>query len=72
MARLIVLGAGVLGATVAITLRLAGHDVRVVTEKQIGDSNSQRDPSFASAYPTASIIPQSVALNPFGGTLAKQ
>jgi 2-polyprenyl-6-methoxyphenol hydroxylase-like FAD-dependent oxidoreductase len=36
VSRFTVLGAGVLGTTVAITLRLAGHSVQVISEKVIG------------------------------------
>lgn len=60
MADIAVLGAGVLGLTVAISARLLGNEVTIYSQKRISDANAQQDPLFASAYPAASIIPHSV------------
>jgi glycine/D-amino acid oxidase-like deaminating enzyme len=64
MAEIVVLGAGVLGMTTAVVLRVAGHSVAIFAEKRIGDSGSDKDPWFASAYPAASII--QIPSGPFG------
>ncbi|HEX6981243.1 MAG TPA: FAD-dependent oxidoreductase [Balneolaceae bacterium] len=54
----IIIGAGVSGITTALVLQLLGYRTTIYTEKQFSDSSD--DPSFASLYPSASVIPHSV------------
>lgn len=60
MTRLLVLGGGIIGVTSAIVCRLAGYDVTLMSNHILGDSDAQKLPEFASAYPAASVIPHSV------------
>jgi len=61
MAHVTVLGAGVLGLTVAISAKALGHDVTIIARRCVGDVDAQADPTFASAFPAASIIPHTVS-----------
>jgi D-amino-acid oxidase len=60
-----VVGGGVSGLTTAIVLRLLGYRVQVAACDLIGGPNpsgARLDPTFASLYPAASIIPHSVVI----------
>jgi D-amino-acid oxidase len=60
-----VVGGGVSGLTTAIVLRLLGYRVRLVAERIIATPSGgveRQDPTFASLYPAASIIPHTVAV----------
>lgn len=56
-----VVGGGVSGFTTAIVLRLLGYRVKLAAKAWIA-SPGPRDPTFASLYPAASIIPHSVVI----------
>ena len=58
--RAVVLGAGVVGASVALAAKAAGFDVTVMAERRMTDTDAAADPLFASAFPAASTIPHSV------------
>jgi hypothetical protein len=47
-------------------ISLAGHSVRIFTQKHITDADPQKDPLFASAYQAASIIPHYSSAPYFG------
>lgn len=58
-----VFGAGVLGLTVALSLRLQGYRVTLVSEEWADRwQREDRNPRLASLYPAASISPHKVAL----------
>ncbi len=53
-----ILGSGVSGVTTGIVLRLVGYPVTIVAERSMdGDDRPAEDPTFASMFPPASIIP---------------
>lgn len=55
-----VLGAGVMGCSTAILLSGLGYKVKVYSSQRLTFENISQIPSFASAYPAASVIPHSV------------
>jgi|GEM_PF-366680 len=55
-----VLGGGVVGFTVACTLRASGLRVSLIAEQFLLDDRGRENPAFSSAYPAASVIPHSV------------
>jgi glycine/D-amino acid oxidase-like deaminating enzyme len=60
-----VLGGGISGLTTAVVLRLLGYRVEVAAPDLIGAPapvSGRPDPTFASQYPAASIIPRSVVI----------
>ena len=54
----IILGGGVIGVSTAIMLHASGVDVEIVSERFLWDESNE--PTFASVYPAASVIPHSV------------
>ena len=54
----IILGGGVIGLSTAILLHSVGYKIKVITQKLMWDNSS--DPTFASIYPAASIIPHNI------------
>lgn len=56
----IIIGAGVNGVTTALLMQLLGYSTRIYTAARIKKSFGSGDPSFASLFPSASIIPHSV------------
>ena len=66
-----VLGAGVMGCSIALALRSAGFAVRMRAQQQMSDPGATRDPCFASVYPVASVIPRSIPGEGVGGLLAE-
>lgn len=54
-----VIGGGISGITTAITLQLRGYETTCYTKQIVGDKVVD-NPSFASQYPAASVIPHSV------------
>lgn len=56
----IILGAGVSGLTTGITLQLLGVNTKIMASARADIAADKASPFFASAFPSASIIPHSV------------
>lgn len=56
----IVLGAGVIGCSIALTAKAMGYEVEIITDRQMSDAAGTSEPTFASAFPAASVIPHSI------------
>lgn len=69
MARITVVGAGISGLTVALTLAELGQQVRIVAARRV-DRGGLEDPLVASFFPAASVFPVSVGLDRMAETVA--
>lgn len=58
--KIIIIGAGVSGITTALVLQILGFSTKIYAERLPADLNKQGSPTFASLYPSASVIPHSV------------
>ncbi|MDX1637943.1 MAG: hypothetical protein R3281_08245, partial [Balneolaceae bacterium] len=56
-----IIGAGVNGITTGIVLQLLGYHTRIIAKDRADKPRDPSDPAFASLYPSASVIPHSVA-----------
>ncbi|MEN9846084.1 MAG: hypothetical protein RIS36_1231 [Pseudomonadota bacterium] len=64
---IVIIGGGVIGATVGVVLLLAGAPVRIMCRhwiEEVADTPERlaSEPRFASQYPAASVIPHSVTI----------